>query len=109
MLSEPKPITKKAYLVDLENQLLGSAKDKSDLIKAFKKQQTGIKKVTGRAVCKVAANKLGNKALQARKEHAGSLLKTVRTVQRMQISNAEDFGEEGCHTASTEPYFYDSA
>ena len=26
----------------------------------------------------------------------------------MQINGAEDFGE-GCHTASTEPYFYDSA
>ena len=25
----------------------------------------------------------------------------------MQIKGAEDFGE-GCHTASTEPYFYDS-
>ena len=43
-----------------------------------------------------------------RKEHAGSLLKVVRTVQSMQIKGAEDFGE-GCHTASTEPYFYDSA
>ena len=42
-----------------------------------------------------------------RKEHAGSLLKIVRTVQSMQISGAEDFGE-GCHTASTEPYFCDS-
>ena len=26
----------------------------------------------------------------------------------MQISGADDFGE-GCHTASTEPYLYDSA
>ena len=42
------------------------------------------------------------------KERAGSLLKTVRTVQSMQIKGAEDFGES-YHTASTEPYFYDSA
>ena len=64
--------------------------------------------MTGKAVCHVAAKKLLNKALQVRKEYAGSLLKTVKTVQSLQISGAEDFGE-GCHTASTEPFFYDSA
>ena len=67
-----------------------------------------MKRVTGKAFCSVAAKRLLNKALQVRKEHAGSLLKTVRTVQSMQINGAEDFGK-GCHTASTEPYFYDSA
>ena len=67
-----------------------------------------MKRVTGKAVCSVAANRLVTKALQVCKEHAGSLLKIVRTVQRMQIKGAEDFGE-GCHTALTEPYFYDSA
>ena len=41
--------------------------------------------------------------------HYSRLSKTVRIVQSMmQISSAEDFGES-CHTASTEPYFYDSA
>ena len=65
--------------------------------------------MTGKAVCSsVAAKRLVTEALQVRKEHAGSLLKIVRTVQSMQINGAEDFGE-GCHTASTEPYFYDSA
>ena len=107
-LSEPKPATKDAYLKDLESNLFGNKEAKSGLIKAFKQQQTVVKRVTGKEVCKIAAKRLLNKALQMRKEHAGSLLKTVRTVQSMQISDAEDFGE-GCHTASTEPYFYDSA
>ena len=110
-LSEPKPVTKEAYLKDLQSNLLGNTKAKAHLIKAFKQQQTAMKRVTGIAACSVAAKRLLNKALQVRKEHAGSLLKTVRTVQSMQIdqiSSAEDFGE-GCHTASTEPYFYDSA
>ena len=88
--------------------MLGNKKAKAGLIKAFKQQQTIVKKVTGKAVCSIAAKRLLNKALQVRKEHAGSLLKTVRTVQSMQISGAEDFGE-GCHTVSTEPYFYDAA
>ena len=107
-LSEPKSVIKDAYIKDLESHLLGNTKVKSNLIKSFKKQQTVVKRVTGKAVCSVAAKRLVTKALQVRKEHAGSLLKIVRTVQSMQIKGAEDFGE-GCHTASTEPYFYDSA
>ena len=49
-----------------------------------------------------------NKALQMRKEHAGSLLKTTRTIQGMTIGEKKDFGV-GCHMASTEPFFYDTA
>ena len=107
-LSEPKPVTKEAYLKDLQSHLLGNTKTKTRLIKAFKQQQTTMKRVTGIAACNVAAKRLLNKALQVRKEHAGSLLKTVRTVQSMQTHSAEGF-EEGCHAASIEPYFYDSA
>ena len=108
MHSEPKPAPKDAYLKDLESNLLGNKKAKEGLIKAFKQQQTIMKRVTGTAIRKIAAKRLLNKALQVRKERAGSLLKTIRTVQSLQISSAEDFGE-GCHTSSTEPYFYDSA
>ena len=67
-----------------------------------------MERVTGKAVRSVAAKRLVTKALQVCIEHAGSLLKIVRTIQSMHIKGAEDFGE-GCHTASTEPYFYDSA
>ena len=108
VLSEPTLIQKKAYMKELQSKLLADAEAKSKLIESFKKQQTVVKRVTGKAVCSVAAKRLVTKALQVCKEHAGSLLKTVRTVQSMQIKGAEDFGE-GCHTASTEPYFYDSA
>ena len=66
------------------------------------------KRVNGKAVCRVAAKRPFNKALQVRKEHAGSLLKTTRTIQSMQVKGAEGFGT-GCHMASTEPNFYDSA
>ena len=106
-LSEPKSVTREAYIKDLTSSLVSNTKVKSNLIKSFKKQKTVVKRVTGKAVCSIAAKRLVNKALQVRKEHAGSLFKIVRTVQSMQINGAEDF-REGCHTASTEPYFYDS-
>ena len=106
-LSEPKPVTKDTYVKDLQNQMLSSTKGQASSITAYKKQPL-VKRVTGKAVCTIAAKRLLKKALQVHKEHAGSLLKTVRTVQSMQISGADDFGE-GCHTASTEPHFCDSA
>ena len=59
-------------------------------------------------MCRVAAKKLLNKALQIRREHAGSLLQAARLVQSMELTDKNDFGE-GCHMASTEPFFYDSA
>ena len=92
----------------MKNSLLSNPEVKSKLIESFKKQQTVLKRVTGKAVCSVVAKRLVTKALQVRKEHAGSLLKIVRIVQSMQIKGAEYFGE-GCHAASTEPYFHDSA
>ena len=61
-----------------------------------------------RSVCKIAAKRLCNKALQLRKEHAGALLKTTRAVRSLDIQGRDDFGE-GCHTASSEPYYYDCA
>ena len=60
-----------------------------------------------KAVSKIAAKRLLNKALQIRKEHVGSLLKTTRTSQSMQICDRKDFSE-GCHMASTEPCFCDA-
>ena len=107
VLSEPKPAIKDTYMKDLESNLFGNKEAKAGLSIAFKQQQSIAKRENGKEVCKIAAKRL-LKSLQVRRENAGSLLKTVRTVQSMQISSADDFGE-GCHMASTEPYFYDSA
>ena len=61
-----------------------------------------------KTVCLIAAKRLCNKALQIRKEHVGTLLKTTRAVQNLKIKGRDDFGE-GCHTVASEPYYYDSA
>ena len=37
-----------------------------------------------------------------------SLLQAARLVTSMELTDKNDFGE-GCYTASTEPFFYDSA
>ena len=79
---------------------------------AFKKQEGSLAKqmsrVLGRTVCSVAGTRLLNKAWQLHKEHVGSLLKTTRVINAIQITGSEDFGV-GCHTASSEPYFFDAS
>ena len=64
--------------------------------------------ISVKAMCRVAAKKLLNKALQICREHAGSLLQDARLVQSMELTDENDFGD-GCHMASTEPFFSDSA
>ena len=64
--------------------------------------------VSVKALCRVAAKKLLYKALQIRWEHPGSLLQAARLVQSMELTDKNDFSD-GCHMASTEPFFYDSA
>ena len=54
------------------------------------------------------SKRLCNKALQLRREHVGTLLKTTRAVQKLNIKGRDDFGE-GCHTTASEPCYYDSA
>ena len=81
--------------------MCSDVKSKRQLIKTFK-ELNGIKKrVTGIAVSRIAAKRLLNTALQIRKEHARTLIKTTRTIQSMQICDTKDFGE-GCHMASTD-------
>ena len=112
MLAQPKPTVKEIYLKDIQLNLAGNFEAMSQLRGTFKQLHPGIAKqmsrILGRTVCRVAARRLLNKALQLRKMHAGYLLKDIRSIKSTKITNRDDFGK-GCHSASTEPYFYDSS
>ena len=96
VLAEPKPDVKDMYMKEIEDCLLGDSKARAQLMAAFKKQQKIVVKrmsrVLGRTVCKIAAKRLLNKGLHMRKQHAGSLLKSTRSVNALQIRGSEDFG-----------------
>ena len=93
---EPKSDVKDTFVKEVEKCMLSNTKAKA--LKLLKKQsKPDSKRVTGKVVCKIAAKRL---PLQMRKEHAGSLLKTTRTIQGMTIGEKKDFGV-GCHMAST--------
>ena len=57
-----------------------------------------MSRAMSQAVCKIAAKKVLNKALQLRKENVGSLLKNIRLMKCLDIKENEDFGE-GLHSA----------
>ena len=58
-----------------------------------------------RAVSSIAAKIVVTKVLQVRKHNAGTLLKAVRSISKI---DRADFGD-GLHCAHSEPYFYESA
>ena len=108
VLAEPKRDVQEQHVKEIQSHLLLNSEARVQLITAFKKrQEIRMPRVLRKAVCRMAARRLLNKSLQTRKEHVGSLLKACRLIKSLQIEGKEDFGE-GCHTASTEPYFYDS-
>ena len=57
--------------------------------------------------CRIAAEKVVCKVLKMRKGNAGELLKCIRLVNRMQFP-ADGLGKS-YHTASSEPFFYETA
>ena len=96
----------------LQINILSSQEAKSKLKMMFRKlHPCAVKSMSGginTTVCRLAARKLVNKALQVRMLSAKSLLKTIERVKSILIKDRIDFGES-CHSASTEPYFYDAA
>ena len=54
---------------------------------------------------RLAAKRLVGKS---RKKYAGLLLNSIKHAKSIQLETKSDFGK-GCHTRSTEPYFYEAA
>ena len=113
-LAPPTPVVTEVKLRQVQANLLNDVEAKSDLIKVFKMKMLHggtVKHVSsglGKTVCQTAARKLVNKVLQSRKISAGALLATIRSVKSISLKGRKDFGE-GCHSVSTEPYFYEAA
>ena len=97
------------YVKEILSHLLADAEARSVVSDSFPKMHINNEiNVSVKAMCRVAAKKLLNKALQICREHAGSLLQAARLVQSMELTDKNHFGDS-CHMASTEPFFYDFA
>ena len=59
-------------------------------------------------VLMIATRNLINKALSLRQQNMRGLLKTTNEIKKDSLKSEQDFGSQ-CHTASSEPFYYDSA
>ena len=93
--------------------VLDSKKVLSLLEKAFTEKHESVASEMTRATCKrviasIAAKRLVNRVLRLRKLYAGSLLKSIRSITKLVITEKGDIGE-GLHCAHSEPFFYESS
>ena len=112
-LAEPKLFIQHHYVTEVCKNVLGSKKVVSLLEKAFTRKHESVASEMTRATCKraiasIAAKRLVNRALRLRKHYAGSLLRSIRSITKIEITEKGDIGE-GLHSAHSEPFFYESA
>ena len=109
-LAEPKRRVKDLYANVTQRNLVLDNKARIEVVKVVRKRFPIVVKrnLVSRIASGYAARRLVNKSLRVRKEHAGNLLKATREITRLSIKGEKDFGET-IHTASSEPYFHDSA
>ena len=108
-LAEPKRRVKDLY-ANVTQRYLVLNKARIEVVKVVRKRFPIVVKrnLVSRIASGYAARRLVNKSLRVRKEHAGNLLKATREITPHSIKGEKDFGET-IHTASSEPYFHDSA
>ena len=112
-LAEPKLYVQQQYITEVCRNVLGNKKVVSLLEKAFTQEHESVASEMTRATCKraiasIAAKRLVNRVLRLRKHYAGSLLRSIRSTTRIEITEKGDIGE-GLHSAHSEPFFYESA
>ena len=109
-LAEPKRRVKDLYANVTQRNLVLDNKARIEVVKVVRQRFPIVVKrnLVSRIACGYAARRLVNKSLRVRKEHAGNLLKVTREITRLSIKGEKDFGDT-IHTASSEPYFHDSA
>ena len=110
-LNEPKAYARHQYTVELQKKLFSKLSLKLLLRKGFKQSHESIAKkmskcVFTKTVCRITARRLLDRVFKKRRERVGQLLKCVRMVNSFEMSIL-NLGERW-HTASSEPFFYDS-
>ena len=98
------------YNGGLEKAILRDSELLSEVNDAFCKShpllaQKVVTRSAHAAVSKIGAEALVSKALSVRRAKAGSLLKTIREINRMKIGENDILVGRRYHTAGSEPYF----
>ena len=108
-LAGPKRFIQHHYVTEVCKNVLGSKKVVSLFEKAFTEMHESVASEMTRATCKraiasIAAKRLLNRVLRLRNLYAGSLLKSIRSITKIEITENGDI-DDGLHC----PFFYESA
>ena len=96
-MSEPKPSVKHAYIIETQQRLYYDIAGKIELMQVYKKcckQSQTRPRILSRAICRLAARLLVNKALQLRKQSIGLLLSSIDSIRQFNMKGRADFGEQ---------------
>ena len=102
------------YNGGLEKAILRDSELLSEVNDAFCKShpllaQKVVTRFARAAVSNIGAEALVSKALSVRRAKAGSLLKTIREINRMKIGENDILVGHRYHTAGSEPYFLNTS
>ena len=109
-LAQPSQLVMEKYCRSVLASIQGDSEMKSKLMEQqhFVVPANLTRNDLSSAVVRLAAKRLVGKSLQLRKKYAGLLLNSIKHAKSIQLEAKSDFGK-GCHTRSTEPYFYEAA
>ena len=112
-LAQPNQLVIEKYFRCAQANLLADVEMKTKLMKQFKSQHFGVarklsRKDLGSTVGRLAAKRLVGRSLQLRRKYAGFLLNSTKCIKSIPLNTKDDFGK-GCHTQTTEPFFYEAA
>ena len=109
-LAQPSQLVMEKYRRSVLASIQGDSEMKSKLMEQqhFVVPTKLTRKDLSSAVVRLAAKRLVGKSLQLRKKYAGLLLNSIKYAKSIPLEAKSDFGK-GCHTRSTEPYFYEAA
>ena len=111
-LNEPKAYARQQYVADLQKKLFSRPSLRLELRKDIKQSHENIarklsKGVLTKIVYRITVRRLVDRVVKKCRERVGQLLKGVRVVNSFELSSL-NLGERW-HTASSEPFFYDTA
>ena len=110
-LSEPSQYSRELYIKAMKDNISSDASLKEKLVNTFYSCRCDVEKTNSEsmanAVLSMAARRVLQTALKIRKEQAGELIKSARSIDVLQIPDESNW--ERCHTATSEPYFYDQS
>ena len=112
-LAQPNQLVIEKYFRCAQANLLADVEMKTKLMKQFKSQHFGVARKLSRkdlrsTVGRLAAKRLVGRSLQLRRKYAGFLPNSTKCIKSIPLNTKDDFGM-GCHTQTTEPFFYEAA